>query len=165
MTLLVFAGIAVILFLGQNAGAPLNTNFDDLFKSMAKKYSLDWKMLKAICMIESSLGAAPSVKRGLENPADVEGSKSTDGKSWGIMQVTIPTAQDYDKTATPQKLNIPYYSVDIASQHLVKLKKLFFGDVEKIVKSYNQGQGATLAGKNYADGYWKKYLNSYKSIN
>lgn len=165
MILFAFAGLGLLIILSQNAGGALNTNFDDLFKNMATKYGLDWKMLKAIAIIESSLGAHPSVKIGLENPSNVEGSKSSDGKSWGLMQVTIPTARDYDKLVTPEKLNIPYYSVEIASKHLAMLKKLFNGDVQKIVKSYNQGQGNTLAGKTYADGYWTKYLNAYRSIN
>lgn len=147
--------------------------FDSLFKKYASQYNLDWKMLKAICMIESTMGYNPRVARGLIDPQDVNGSKSTDGLSWGIMQVTVTTAKDYDPTATPQKLNNPEYSVKIASQHLAMLYK-FFNFVsnrktEFIVKSYNQGQGNTLKeiqGKTqgYANEYWSKYVNAYKDL-
>lgn len=142
-------------------------NFDDLFKKYAAKYGLDWKMLKAIAIIESSLGRASSVAYGLKNPSDTEKSKSTDGLSWGLMQVTLTTARDYDSNATAQRLNNPEYSVDLASRHLKMLINLFKNDanqIEKVVKSYNQGQGATMKNKPYADGYWIKYQNAYKTI-
>ena len=69
------------------------------------KLKIDPMMLKAICKIESDLGRAKSVRRGLEVPSDIQGSISFDKKSWGIMQFTIPTAQDFDPSATAEKLN------------------------------------------------------------
>lgn len=161
--------VLLLLIISQSSEGPVMTvsNYDDLFKKYASMYGLDWKMLKAIAIIESSLGRAPSVAHGLKNPSDIENSKSTDGKSWGIMQVTLPTARDYDSTASAEKLNNPAYSVEIASRHIRMLMNLFKNDskqIEKVVKSYNQGQGATMAGKNYADTYWIKYQNAYKTI-
>lgn len=169
-----FLGIIFLTNQTENIGGSMV--YDDLFKKYAKIYGLDWKMLKAIAIIESDQGREASVKRGLENPSDVEGSKSSDGLSWGLMQVTIVTARDYDSTATPQKLNNPEYSIKIASQHLARLKKIFNpSDArfnEWVVKSYNQGQGNTLKemkssnSNSYqaAKNYWLKYINAYSSI-
>lgn len=169
---MIFAGVAVLIIflLAENAGggAQMNvSNFDELFKKYAEKYGLDWKMLKSIAMIESSLGRAPSVAHGLNFPTDIEKSKSSDGLSWGVMQVTLKTARDYDSNASPERLNNPDYSIDLASRHLRMLKNLFKDDpkqIEKMVKSYNQGQGATIAGKPYADSYWIKYQNAYNTL-
>jgi len=165
----------LILLLGR--GITVNSDkpsYDDLFKKYASKYGLDWQILKAIAVVESSLGQAPSVLRGLANANDVDGSKSTDGKSWGLMQVTLTTAKDYDSFATPQKLNNPDYSVDLAAQHLKMLEGLFDKSDpryrEWVIKSYNQGQGNTLKEKQgkiptgYANDYWKKYLAAYKKV-
>lgn len=160
--------VALYLFFQTNAGG-IVTGYDSLYKKYASIYDLDWKMLKAICIIESHEGRAPSVAWGLVNPSDIEKSKSTDGKSWGIMQVTLPTARDYDSSATAEKLNVPEYSMNIAAQHLAYLKRLFSNQIEWIVKSYNQGQGNSLKEKRgeikgYASGYWLKYMNAYSSI-
>ena len=70
------------------------TEYDSLFKKYGAEYNIDWRWLKAICLNESNLGKAKSVMIGLENPRDIENSKSSDGKSWGLMQVTVPTAKD-----------------------------------------------------------------------
>lgn len=142
------------------------TKWDDLFKSYGTKYNVDWKWLKAICMNESSLGNHKSVALGLANPKDVQKSASEDGKSWGLMQMTIPTAKGLDMLVTPEKLNRPEYSIDLASQYVSQLKKMFRpGDtrhLEWVVKSYNQGPGATkneILGKGggKANEYWKRF--------
>lgn len=172
--MITFVLISSILYLANQSGGFIlvtSNTFDTLFKSEAQKYGLNWKMLKAICMNESSLGQYPSVKHGLANPSDVEGSKSQDGKSWGIMQVTIPTARDFDPSATAEKLNNPGYSVKLAAQYLAWVVTQFKDDprVELIVKSYNQGVGNTKkerAGlsEGFADEYWARYQRNYETI-
>lgn len=161
------------LFLTGDTEVPNDKKFDSIFQKYATIYGLDWKMLKTICYIESNLGRAASVTRGLVAPSDVEGSKSSDGLSWGIMQVRITTARDYDPTVTVIKLNDPDYSVKIAAQHLSMLKKYFTSQdqnvVEYVVKAYNQGQGRmqkVINGEatDVASGYWLKYLNIYQGV-
>lgn len=150
------------------------TKFDELFKKYGRKWDVDWQWLKAICLNESSLGKAKSVKIGLENPNDVENSKSFDGKSWGLMQVTLTTARDMDSTATPQKLNEPEYSINMGARYISKMKDYFNSYdpryVEWVIKSYNQGPGNTnkekngLIAKGYADEYWLRFQNNLKRI-
>jgi membrane-bound lytic murein transglycosylase MltF len=105
--------------------------------------------------------------KGSKNPNDVEASKSSDGKSWGLMQVTLKTAQWLDPKATVAKLNNPEYSIDLAAKYLKFLFDYFpqvdSRRIEWVVKSYNQGQGNSAnerAGKSqgFAHAYWAKYL-------
>lgn len=129
----------------ETTSSNINNAFDDLFQKYASIYSLDWKMLKRISWIESRVGMYSSVKRGLENPKDIKGSVSQDGKSWGIMQVTLSTAKGYDPLATEEKLNNAEYSIKLASQHLKFLKNTYPQFKERdIVMSYNHGQGNQL---------------------
>ena len=171
---MIFLVVGGILYLMRpSTGQKTVFSLDDIFKKYAGVYGLDWLMLKSICANESSLGTHPSVVRGLNYPYDVEGSKSSDGKSWGLMQVTLPTAQDFDKTATAIKLNDPEYSVKIAAQFLawltIRYKTTDPRRNEWIVKSYNQGAGNTNKEINgqisgYAKEYWERYQRNYKKF-
>ncbi len=157
----------------SDAVSGLPTTYDHLFKQYGSQYKVDWKMLKRICMIESSLGRAKSVAHGLKNPTDVEGSKSYDGKSWGIMQVTLTTARDFDPTATEEKLNNPAYSVEIACKYLAWVQGRFpvteSRYEEWVVKSYNQGVGNSAkeragTSQGFAHDYWAKYKKYKEQI-
>ena len=148
--------------------------FDDLFKKYGEKFGVDWKWLKAICMNESSLGTNASVAIGLASPKNVTGSQSKDGKSWGLMQLTISTAKSLDMLVTPEKLNQPEYSIDLCAQYVSQLKKMFKpGDpryTEWVIKSYNQGPGNTkneMIGKggNFDPGYWKQFQQNLALVN
>lgn len=153
------------------------SDFDAVFQKYGAQYGVDWKFLKTISMNESSLGKAKSVARGLAAPYDVEGSKSTDGLSWGIMQVTVTTARDFDKTASAIKLNDPDYSVRIASQFIASLKKQFPNSDRDVAMAYNQGAGnqkkfiaaekaGTLGSASYpaARSYWEKFRKNYSTL-
>lgn len=147
------------------------TRFDSLFIKSGRKHGVDPYTLKAIALNESSLGLAPSVARGMIAPNDVDGSKSTDGKSWGLMQVTVTTARDMDPTATEVKLNSAEYSVDLAAKYLKWLERYFSKSdprfQEWIVKSYNQGPGNSIKerdGKSsgFAHEYWSRFQRNLK---
>lgn len=152
------------------------SQYDSIFKSKGLQYGVPWLRLKRIAWIESKVGTYPSVAKGIKNPSDVKGSVSQDGKSWGIMQMTLKTMGDYDKTPTPQELNNVDYSVDLAAQHLKMLQKLFVNERD-IIMSYNHGQGnqknfliaeknGTLLKTQYPAGrdYWNKYQLAIKEI-
>ena len=154
------------------------TRFDPLFASIGADYGVDPKWLKAFALNESSLGDDSSVARGLEVPTDIEGSKSSDGLSWGLMQVTVKTGRDYDPECSPEKLNDPKYSIDLAAQLIADLKKKFTPDDERrlewIVKSYNQGAGNTKKERagllpNHPDGfaqaYWERWKRNFDRVN
>lgn len=148
------------------------TKWDDLFRRYSAIYNVPFYWLKAIAMNESSLGEARSVKRGLENPRDIDGSKSSDGKSWGLMQVTLTTARDLDPSATEVQLNNPEYSIRLAAMYLSRLKPMFsMVDTrweEWVIKSYNQGPGNTRkeikGGKGYAEEYWLRFQRNRRVI-
>lgn len=122
--------------------------FDHLFKKYASRESINWLWLKAIAWNESTIG---------NNARVLTGQVSSDGKSWGIMQLTLPTARQFAPNITIEKLNDPDTSIDIASRLLAWLLVEFKGDLSKAVKAYNQGIGNTKNGKNYADSYFAKF--------
>jgi soluble lytic murein transglycosylase-like protein len=173
---LIFVGIAGLGFMAstKNNDVKLSedkfSQYDSIFKTMGAKYNVDWKKLKRISWIESKVGTYRSVAIGIKNPNDIKGSISEDGLSWGIMQVTLKTARDYDKNVTAQKLNNVSYSIELAAKHFVMLQKLFPNERDQVM-SYNHGQGnqknfllkeknRTLLDREYQDG--RNYFAEYK---
>ncbi len=149
------------------------TQYDHSFQVFGAVYGVEWTWLKAIALNESDLGKAKSVARGLEFPKDIEGSKSSDGKSWGLMQVTLRTARGLDPEATEEKLNDPEYSIELASKYISQLQKMFNPlserYVEAVIKSYNQGPGNTkkeLDGETsgYAKIYWERFQRNLNRV-
>lgn len=150
--------------------------FDSLFKASGTKNNVPWMMLKRIAWIESKVGTYKSVAIGIKNPKDIKNSVSDDGKSWGIMQMTLTTMGDYDKTPTAEELNHPDISIELAAQHLKMLRKLFTNERD-VIMSYNHGQGnqknflvkekaGTLLKTEYPAGrdYWNKYQQAIKEV-
>ncbi len=151
---------------------------DPLFRRFGDRWGVPWLHLKAFAMTEAWDGNvgrwADSVMRGYRNPADVAGSASGDKKSWGFMQMTIPTAQDYDEHASPELLNRPEYSIDLAAQHVRQLMRIFpivmepWIRLEAIAKAYNQGARRTQAelagGPGYANEYWARFKRNLQRI-
>ena len=150
------------------------TRFDALFKTYAAREQVDWQDLKAIALNESDLGREKSVARGIASPADVAGSKSSDGKSWGLMQVTLTTARGLDPGASEAKLNSPEYSIMLAAKYIGQLQRQFsmveLRWKEWVIKSYNQGPGNTakeksgLIPKGYADEYWNRFQRNLERV-
>lgn len=149
------------------------SRFDSLFKKYGEQYGVDPLILKAICLNESNLGREKSVAEGLKNPNNIEGSKSSDGLSWGLMQVTLTTARDFDLSATPQKLNNPDYSVMLAArlmkQNMAKFAIVDNRWLEWVVKSYNQGAGNTNKERRgeirgYAQAYWERFQRNLQRV-
>lgn len=151
------------------------TVYDTEFKKRATEYGLDWKMLKAIAMIESWLGTYRGVVDTPDERANaLNAPDSSDKLSAGIMQVTKITARDYYPNADWRDLQDPAFSIKVAAQHLSMLKRLSKAypqrENEFMIKSYNQGQGNTakeFSGKisqGYANNYWQKYNDAYNSI-
>lgn len=109
------------------------TTFDAAFQKYGAQWNVDWTWLKAFAMNESLLGTLPSV---------ANGETSSDGLSWGLMQVTLATAKDMDANATIDNLNDPDYSINIAAKYISTVLVSRWGNnVEFVVKSYNEGPG------------------------
>ncbi|MCM2278317.1 MAG: transglycosylase SLT domain-containing protein [Oligoflexia bacterium] len=143
--------------------SPVSSRFDDLFEKYGTKYGVPPEWLKAICMNESSLGEHPLVQKGLA---------SEDGKSWGIMQLTLPTARDFEQVGIDE-LNNPEISVRIAAKFVKRIMASFevvdLRYLEWVVKSYNQGVRRTMqerAGQSpgYAHEYWVRFKRNLKRL-
>lgn len=142
----------VMDFVNETIGSngKLTRQYDALFLKYATKYKLDPKMLKAIALNESSLGK----NKGYEPK----------GGTNGLFQIKLSTARDFIKDLLPHQLETDEKQVETAALYLSSLSRMFKGDEKKIVMSYNQGQGATLKGKTYAEGYYQKYLKHKELI-
>lgn len=150
----------------------VNNEYDHLFIKYGNKYGVDWKFLKRIAWIESRIGLNSRVATGIREPANIEGSKSYDGLSWGIMQTTIATSNDYIKGVTAMQLNNPEISISIGAQHVAFLKRAYPQFSERdLAMAYNHGQGnqlnflkkekeGTLKETEYLAG--RDYFNKYK---
>ena len=171
-------------FNSQNANSqnPEWTRFDALFEKYALKYQVPSSWLKAIALNESDLGRAKSVAVGIKNPENIEGSKSSDGKSWGLMQVTLATARALDPSATQAKLNNPEYSIDLGARvvrdNMNSVAKFVSKAdpryVEFVIKSYNQGpthsrneffgKPSNPSWQDHVQKYWAKFLRNFELV-
>ena len=151
------------LILGGGATAVIVTSdewtrFDESFKRIGAQYGVDWTWLKAFALNESDLG---------RNSLVASGATSSDGLSWGLMQVTLKTGQSYDPDITIEKLanlSPADYSIDL-SAHLIADNKNQFDSsdpafIEKVVKSYNQGPYNT---KQEFNGIQTKYYDAVQA--
>lgn len=121
--------------------------FDGLFKMWGGVYGVPWWHLKAFALCESALGH-PDMRVGY------------DGKSWGLMHFTIPTASQYlGRPATIEDIQNDDIAVKLAGKYYKHLRKVFPFELRKAVISYNQGEGNTLKGY-YSDPvrkYWERW--------
>lgn len=180
MIFIALAGIALIVYgFKDTVGEKIETlttdwtRFDGMFRQWGTIYGVDWTWLKAIALNESDLGRVDSVASGISDPQDTENSVSSDGLSWGLMQVTIKTARGLDSEATEVKLNNPGYSIELAALYISQLQAQFSrADIrwkEWVIKSYNQGPGNTrreIAGNipGYAQAYWERFQRNLKRV-
>lgn len=131
------------------------TRWDDLFKKYAAQYGVNWRHVKATAIVESSLG---------QNPLVLAGTASSDGKSYGLTQFTLPTANDMRPGTTVADLNNPEISIMLAAKYLSILEKMFPSSLQSAIISYNQGPGNTQKGKDYTGNYWQKWQDAYKLV-
>lgn len=117
------------------------TRFDSLFQKWGAAYNVPWLWLKACCWVESNLGRYPTVARGLAAPSDEQGSRSQDGLSWGIMQVTKTTAAALMKRpVSAMELNNPDFSVQLAAMLFQEnINRFGVDDPESVFRAYNGG--------------------------
>lgn len=172
MNPLIILAILGVLLAAGGAGATVMSDdpfyrFDELFKKYGAKFGVPWQWLKAICMNESSLGQDSRVARGLEDPSDIQGSKSYDGLSWGIMQLTLNTARMYNSVINEVALNDPDISVSIAAQYVAYLMRLKGDDLESIIRSYNGGPGwrnSSAKSLEMTSVYWERFQRNLSRV-
>lgn len=153
---LIFFMIAVGAMILMKSDSIWSDKYDVWFKKYATKYGLDWKMLKAIAIKESTLG---------ENPLVKAGKVSTDGLTYGLMQMKFTTAKFYIPTLTEADFKTNYEKqIEAAAMFLSDLKRKYNWDAKKLVISYNQGETNTRNGKDYTGDYYPKYLKFYSEI-
>lgn len=143
------------------------TDYDPMFHAASAQYGVPWRWIKAVAWNESSIGTAPSVAYGILFPDAEDESKSSDGKSWGIMQVTLSTARGLDPDVTVSRLNNPAYSILLGTKYLAQLIKRFgISDRESVIRAYNGGPGFrnTVAGQRDTPIYYDRFVSHLNQI-
>lgn len=149
--LLVLLGIYLSFLAWKRRGefniSGVNDEYDELFLKYGKQEGISPKLLKAVAMNESWLGEFSELE-----PI---------GGTTGLMHIKLSTAQDHGNYTWWDFADLNPYrdenQIEAAAKYLKYLDGLFKGDEKKIVMSYNQGQGNTLKGKEYAAPYWERY--------
>jgi soluble lytic murein transglycosylase-like protein len=113
--------------------------YDQLISKYSSMYGVSFDLIKAIMKVESDIGRDFRVKHGLLYPQDIEKSKSSDGKSWGLMQMTLKTAQYFDKKITIADLNNAEKSIELGTRFLQYLQKRMNGQ-DEVIRAYNGGE-------------------------
>lgn len=152
--------------LGATKKKNFSDKYDALFVKYGNLYGIDPYVLKAIAANESNVGLARSVARGIASPSDISGSVSSDGKSWGLMQTTLPTARQFESGLTEVALNSPEVSVRIAAKYIQWVKKNYGTDLEYVVRSYNGGPGwkKTALGPSLTLVYWNRFVSNFEKV-
>lgn len=161
-------GLASLVYLFKNEGTSALESvsdfnkYDAVFMNNGAIYSVPWRWLKAIAIVESALGTAASVVEGMINPSDVDGSASSDGKSWGLMQVTLSTARALEgRGIQVSDLNDVNTSVRLAAKLLQQLIGTFgIDDRNSIIRAYNGGPHFGLA----TLPYYTKFLAAIATV-
>lgn len=126
-------------YLGEH---PNLKKFEPLLQKAAKDFGLQPALLKAIMAAESGF-----------NPTAVSPKGAV-----GLMQIMPGTAERYglqgDKKQTlAQKLTDPKTNIRISARYLRDLQKLFPGQPELVMASYNAGEGAVQKYRNTIPPY------------
>lgn len=152
----------------MNNGKTKNFNdaYDSLFIKYGNLYAINPYILKAIAANESTVGKNSRVAYGIAHPNEIYSSVSTDGKSWGLMQVTLPTARQFEPNLKESDLNNPEISVRVAAKYIQWVKKNYSADLEFYIRAYNGGAGwkKTNIGPTATLAYWNKFLKNYDLV-
>jgi len=143
-----------------------NDAYDNLFTRYGSTYGIDPYILKAIAANESTVGKNSRVAYGIAHPSEIYSSVSSDNKSWGLMQTTLPTSRQFEPTLNEADLNNPETSIRIAAKYIQWVKKNYSADLEFYIRAYNGGAGwqKTNIGPSATLAYWNKFLKNYELV-
>lgn len=151
------------------------SNFDAIIKKIADEYNLDWLLVKAVCIKESSLDTwkirfEPSWKFRFKpevfsqkNNVSLETEINCQKTSWGLMQVMGTVARELGFYEDLPKLLQPQNGIFYGCKKLSALIKRH-NDLPTALAAYNAGSGNIMAGKGYANLVIKIYDDLKKEI-
>lgn len=141
-----------------------NTLLDPLIKQYAKKFDLDWYVVKAVCIKESSLDpwavryekSYHEGKRFLNpsfyaklNGITVATEEVLQSMSWGLMQPLGVVARECGFERSLPELCLPHNSLETGCRKLKSLIKKH-GKIIDSLAAYNAGSGNIKGGLPYA---------------
>ena len=119
--------IKIVIGLGILALVFKKRDLDSIFKSVGRSEGVDWKLIKAVAMKESSL--RPNIR-----------TPEPDGTTtYGLMQVKYETAEWLGFKGRPEQLLSPKVNVTWGTRYLKYQLKRYNGDIAKSVAAYNMG--------------------------
>ncbi|MBR9706077.1 lytic transglycosylase domain-containing protein [Candidatus Pacearchaeota archaeon] len=134
-----------------------STVYDDLYKKYSNHAGVDWKLLKAISINESS-----------QRFTSVNEDEGRGRKSYGLMQILYPDTLDfindyYGYEYTRNDLLNPEINIFLASSYIRYLKTRY-NKISDIIASYNAGSVIKRNGLYINQTYVNKILKVYRSI-
>lgn len=130
-------------------GVPYESNIDNA----ASTYSLDAALIAAIIAVESNFVATA---------VNNTGGDAALGGSYGLMQVSLSTAQGYGFSGTGADLLDPDTNLEYGCQYLTDCLAQSSGDIAGAASAYNSGT-ITNASGTYAQSVLAKY-NTYEAL-
>lgn len=123
---------------------PSDPTLDEMFQMAGVRYNIDWKLIKAVAIVESRL-----------DPNAIGDHK----RSVGIMQVSIGLAQFYDLKRGD--LFNPYINIHIGASHLSYLIQKY--GLKKGIRIYNAGERRFFSGR-YSNDYYHAVIRNYYDL-
>lgn len=105
-------------------------SYEPLISAAASKYEIDPALLKAVITQESGGNA-----RAVGGAGEI-----------GLTQIKPSTARDFIKGVTRQELFKPETNINASAAYIRKLQDTFGNDYDKVISSYNAGQGNVIRG-------------------
>jgi soluble lytic murein transglycosylase-like protein len=145
--------------------------FEDEVRAAAEAHGLDPKLVKAVCMVESSgrtnayrYEPAFWLRYLAKNPAFQNQNPRRVSASYGLMQVMYPTAVQHGFKASPEMLFCPMVGLTSGCQHLKFLLDRCNGNVEQALAQYNGGAGGNEQPPYRNGPYAAKVLRWYEEF-
>jgi soluble lytic murein transglycosylase-like protein len=113
------------------------TPFDDAINGAAGASGIDAALVAAICSVESGFNP---------NAVNNTGGDALRGGAWGLMQVTLKTAQGYGYTGDGPGLQDVATNLQYGCSILADALSQSNGDVAGAASAYNSGSIANAAG-------------------
>lgn len=176
--------LAIMIYQGQGYyGTALFTaiqnyqefyKYENLFQLLYPRYYLD-----SVSQAATNTGLSPALIFAIiRQESGFNSGAISAASAYGLMQMTVPTSKEYDSNASIQKLLDPDYNVNLGSQELAYLMKLYNGNILKVAAAYNAGVAAVDRWQNTygsvtddnipyqeTQNYVRKIVNNYDKYN
>lgn len=126
--------------------------FAGFIAQSANVYNVPETWIRAVILTESS--GNPNAFR----------STSPRDTSYGLMQLTLPTALGLGFSGDPNNLFDPETNIDLGTKLLGQLRQRFGDDVSAVYSAYNSGGGSNYLSNSSVAAHVNNFLNNLSSV-